>query len=140
MQIIHRLTAVSNPTRVFEVGTEIEGREVIEIKRYSEDSYCEYHVLDGDGNLIAIVDNAPAILDWKTIVVDGPRPERVEKCFYYEEQLGTEVKFGKPCCFICVTQEIRSSAPLHTMSDEQKAGHLKLGMQAIKLAFSENEE
>lgn len=79
MQIIHRLTVVSNPTRVFEVGTEIEGREVIEIKNmsleYEDHVHSEYHVLDGDGELISNVENAPVIVDWKTIAEDGPVPE-----------------------------------------------------------------
>ncbi|OMF17012.1 hypothetical protein BK131_03285 [Paenibacillus amylolyticus] len=78
MQIIHRLTVVSNPTRVFEVGTEIEGREVIEIKQvgteYEDHIHSEIHVMDGDGQLITSVENAPVIVDWKTIAEDGPAP------------------------------------------------------------------
>ncbi|MCM3206422.1 hypothetical protein SLT67_14170 [Paenibacillus illinoisensis] len=79
MQIIHRLTVVSNPTRVFEVGTEIDGREVIEIKQvgeeYEDHIHSEYYVLDENSHLITSVENAPVIVDWKTIVEDGPAPE-----------------------------------------------------------------
>lgn len=80
MQIIHRLTVVSNPTRVFEVGTEIEGREVIEIKQvgseYEDHVHSEYYVLDENGQLITSVENAPVIVDWKTIAEDGPVPDK----------------------------------------------------------------
>nr|WP_260866409.1 hypothetical protein [Paenibacillus xylanexedens] len=79
MQIIHRLTVVSNPTRVFEVGTEIEGREVIEIKQVGEELQSEFYVLDEDGNLIASVENAPVIVDYRQIAV-------------HDEEDGTEFK------------------------------------------------
>lgn len=79
MQIIQRLTVVSNPTRVFEVGTEIDGREVIEIKQvgdeYPDRVHSEFYVLDENGQLIASIENAPVIVDWKTIAEDGPVPE-----------------------------------------------------------------
>lgn len=72
MQVIQRLTVVSNPTRVFEVGTEIDGREVIEVKQvgYDHDGgmFSEFHVLDENGTLIASVENCPVIVDWKNIV------------------------------------------------------------------------
>ncbi|MCL6661743.1 hypothetical protein [Paenibacillus amylolyticus] len=73
MQIIHRLTVVSNPTRVFEVGTEIEGREVIEIKQVGEELpqhiHSEFYVLDENGHLITSVENAPVIVDYRQIAV-----------------------------------------------------------------------
>lgn len=79
MQIIHRLTVVSNPTRVFEVGSEIGGQEIIEIKQvgseFEDHIHSEYYVLDQNGHLITSVENAPVILDWKTIAEDGPAPE-----------------------------------------------------------------
>lgn len=69
--VIQRLTVISNPTRIFEVGTEIDGREVIEIKQvgYEHEGgmFSELHVLDEKGFLIASVENAPVILDWKAI-------------------------------------------------------------------------
>lgn len=65
--VIQRLTVVSNPTRIFEVGTEIDGREVIEIKQVGFEDSSEFHVLDEKGFLIASVENAPVILDWKVI-------------------------------------------------------------------------
>ncbi|WP_308722453.1 hypothetical protein [Paenibacillus polysaccharolyticus] len=81
MQIIHRLTVVSNPTRVFEVGTEIEGREVIEIKQVGEEFpdrvHSEFYVLDENGQLIASIENAPVIVDWKTIAEDGEAPRSI---------------------------------------------------------------
>ena len=73
MQVIHRLTVVSNPTRIFEVGTEIDGREVIEIKQvgyeHEGEMFSEFHVLDENDALIASVENCPVIADWKTIAV-----------------------------------------------------------------------
>ncbi|MEK5162027.1 hypothetical protein NYE69_06750 [Paenibacillus sp. FSL R5-0527] len=76
VQVIQKLTVVSNPTRIFEVGTEIEGREVIEIKQvgyeHGDGVFSEFHVLDENGNLIASTENCPVVLDWKTIVEDGP--------------------------------------------------------------------
>ncbi len=71
--VIQRLTVISNPTRVFEVGTEIDGREVIEIKQvgYEHEGgmFSEFQVLDEKGLLIASTENAPVILDWKVIAV-----------------------------------------------------------------------
>ncbi|MEK4994503.1 hypothetical protein [Paenibacillus sp. FSL H7-0918] len=62
---------VSNPTRVFEVGTEIDSHEVIEIKQvgseYEDHIHSEYVVLDEDGHMIASVENAPVIVDYKQI-------------------------------------------------------------------------
>lgn len=141
LQVIQKLMVVSNPTRIFEVGTEIEGRDVIEIKQvgYEQDGgglFSEFHVLDENGYLISSVENCPVIVDWKTIAEHG----EVEKCFYCEEQPATEVKFGKPCCFGCESQEISSSARVYAMSDNQKANHVKMGLQAFKLAFAENEK
>ncbi|MCM3699237.1 hypothetical protein [Paenibacillus macerans] len=76
LQVIQKLTVVSNPTRIFEVGTEIDGHEVIEIKQvgYEHDIgvFSEFHVLDENGNLISSIENCPVVLDWKTIVEDGP--------------------------------------------------------------------
>ncbi|GGF83023.1 hypothetical protein GCM10010912_30170 [Paenibacillus albidus] len=74
MQIIQRLTVVSNPTRVFEVGTEHDGCEVIEIRQvganYEDHVHSEFHVEDENGDLIASVENAPVIVDYKQIAVD----------------------------------------------------------------------
>ncbi|MEK3866347.1 hypothetical protein MHH60_23000 [Paenibacillus sp. FSL H7-0716] len=71
MQVIQKLTVVSNPTRVFEVGTEIDSSEVIEIKQvgseYEDHVHSEYVVLDEDGHMIASVENAPVIVDYKQI-------------------------------------------------------------------------
>lgn len=69
MQVIQKLTVVSNPTRLFEVGTEVDGREVIEIKQVGTEDFSEFWVLDENGELIASVENCPVILDWKTIAV-----------------------------------------------------------------------
>lgn len=72
MQVIQKLTVVSNPTRIFEVGTEVDGREVIEIRQvgtnFEESVHSEFHVEDENGDLISSIENAPVIVDWKTIV------------------------------------------------------------------------
>lgn len=72
MQIIQKLTVVSNPTRIFEVGTEVDGREVIEIRQvganYEDHVHSEFIIEDENGELIASVENAPVIIDWKSIV------------------------------------------------------------------------
>ncbi|AKG36133.1 hypothetical protein [Paenibacillus durus] len=75
MQIIHKLTVLSIPNRVFEVGTEVDGREVIEIRQYAELPYTEFCITDENGDLIASVENAPVIVDWKQIVEHGDPPE-----------------------------------------------------------------
>lgn len=69
MEIITRLTVVSNPTRIFEIGTEINGREVIEICWIGS----EYQVLDEDGYKIATIESAPVILDYQKIAVDDEK-------------------------------------------------------------------
>lgn len=73
LQVIQRLTVVSNPTRTFEVGTEINGREVIEIVQvgvqFENSIHSEYLVHDENGDLIASIENSPVIVDWKTIAV-----------------------------------------------------------------------
>lgn len=79
MQIIRKLTVISNPTRIFEVGTEMDGREVIEIRQvgvnYEDNVHSEFHVEDENGELIASVENAPVIIDWQSIVEhDVPVP------------------------------------------------------------------
>ncbi|WP_431785710.1 hypothetical protein [Paenibacillus lactis] len=69
MQIIQKLTVVSNPTRIFEVGTEVNGREVIEIKQVGDDNISEFWVIDENDHLIASIENCPVIVDWRTIAV-----------------------------------------------------------------------
>jgi len=73
LNVIQKLTVVSNPTRVFEVGTELNGREVIEIKQvgYEHENgiSSEFHVLDEDGELIVSIENCPVIVEWQTIAV-----------------------------------------------------------------------
>lgn len=73
MNVIQKLTVVSNPTRIFEVGTEINGREVIEIKQvgyeFETGIHSEFHVLDEDGGMIASIENCPVIVEWQTIAV-----------------------------------------------------------------------
>ncbi|MGF7050380.1 hypothetical protein J2T13_004918 [Paenibacillus sp. DS2015] len=72
MQVIQKLTVVSNPTRVFEVGTELNGREVIEIRQvgheYEDHVHSEFIIQDENGDLISSIENAPVILDYKQIV------------------------------------------------------------------------
>ncbi|MEK5318129.1 hypothetical protein NSS94_02445 [Paenibacillus sp. FSL L8-0644] len=71
MQVIQRLTVVSNPTRIFEVGTELNGCEVIEIKQvgteYENSVHSEFHVLDEDDVLIVSIENAPVVVEYRQI-------------------------------------------------------------------------
>ncbi|AJS59238.1 hypothetical protein [Paenibacillus sp. IHBB 10380] len=71
MQVIQKLTVVSNPTRVFEVGTELNGREVIEIKQVGEENFSEFIINDEDENLIVSIENCPVIVEYKEIVEHG---------------------------------------------------------------------
>ncbi|MFB6471244.1 hypothetical protein ACFCW7_00120 [Paenibacillus glucanolyticus] len=72
MQVIQKLTVVSNPTRIFEVGTEVNGREVIEIKQVGEDNISEFWVIDENEKIIVSVENCPVIAEWHEFVEDGP--------------------------------------------------------------------
>ncbi|WP_339271670.1 hypothetical protein MKY48_08480 [Paenibacillus sp. FSL W8-0187] len=72
MQVIQKLTVVSNPTRIFEVGTEVNNREVIEIKQVGYDNISEFWVLDENEKVIASVENCPVIVEWQEFVEDGP--------------------------------------------------------------------
>lgn len=69
--IIHRITVISNPTRIFEVGTELDGQEIIEMKQVGQEFedriHSEYHVLNEDGELIACIENAPVLVEYKQI-------------------------------------------------------------------------
>ncbi|MRN56797.1 hypothetical protein GJB61_28000 [Paenibacillus sp. LC-T2] len=71
MQVIQKLTVVSNPTRIFEVGTEQDGREIIEIRQvgseFEDRIHSEFIVTDEDGLMIASIENAPVIVDYKQI-------------------------------------------------------------------------
>ncbi|WP_433618728.1 hypothetical protein [Paenibacillus cellulositrophicus] len=71
MEVIQKLMVVSNPPRIYEVGTEINGRDVIEIKQvgyeFEGGIHSEFHVLDEEGSLIASVENCPVIVEWQTI-------------------------------------------------------------------------
>jgi len=69
VNVIQKLTVVSNPTRIFEVGTEINGREVIEIKQVGDEHLSEYWVMDEDEQLIVSIENCPVIVEWQTIAV-----------------------------------------------------------------------
>lgn len=76
MQVIQKLTVVSNPTRTFEVGTELNGREVIEIEQigatYEDHVHSEFVIRDEDGNLIISIENCPVIVEYQMIAVhDG---------------------------------------------------------------------
>ncbi|GGH17017.1 hypothetical protein [Paenibacillus segetis] len=83
MQVIQKLTIVGNQTRVFEVGTELNGRVVIEIKQvgteFEECVHSEFHVLDEDGELIASIENAPVIVDWQVIAVDDNEKDPLQR-------------------------------------------------------------
>lgn len=70
MQLIQKLTVVYNPSRVFEVGNEINGRVVIEIKQVGEDNFSEFWVLDEDEKLIVSIENCPVIVEWQEVAED----------------------------------------------------------------------
>lgn len=70
MQVIQKLTVVSNPTRIFEVGTEVNGREVIEIKQVGDDNISEFWVVDENENIIVSIENCPVIVEWQEVVED----------------------------------------------------------------------
>ncbi|WP_163855734.1 hypothetical protein [Paenibacillus elgii] len=61
-------------------------------------------------------------------------------CFYCENKAATSIKLGEPICEECNKEEIRTSAPLHRMSEKQKARALKFSLRAFKHAFSEDEK
>ncbi|MBO2942775.1 hypothetical protein JJQ72_02090 [Paenibacillus sp. F411] len=67
MQVIQKLTVVSNPTRFFEVGTEVNNREIIEIKQVGDDNISEFWVIDENEQIIASIENCPVIVEWQNI-------------------------------------------------------------------------
>ncbi|MBY9081049.1 hypothetical protein KIH86_23125 [Paenibacillus sp. HN-1] len=79
MQIIQKLTVLCTPNRIFEVGTEVDGREIIAIKQvrqnFENSVHSEFLIEDENGDLIGSVENAPVIVDWKTISEHGDPPE-----------------------------------------------------------------
>lgn len=76
MRVIQKLTVVSNPTRVFEVGTELNGVAIIEIgdlgREYEDHVHSEYHILDENGELIVAIKNSPVIVEYQEIVEHDP--------------------------------------------------------------------
>lgn len=70
MQVIQKLTVVSNPTRVFEVGTEVNKREVIEIKQVGDENISEFWVVDEDSEIIVSIENCRVILEWQKVAED----------------------------------------------------------------------
>ncbi|MEI4920577.1 hypothetical protein Q8G81_34000, partial [Klebsiella pneumoniae] len=66
-----KLMVVCSTPRFYEVGTELNGRDVIEIKNmsdeYEDHIHSEYWVLDENGELIASIENCPVIVEWQTI-------------------------------------------------------------------------
>ncbi|MGN7167929.1 hypothetical protein ACTHSJ_18885 [Paenibacillus cellulositrophicus] len=71
MEVIQKLMVVCSTPRFYEVGTELNGRDVIEIKNmsdeYEDHIHSEYWVLDENGELIASIENCPVIVEWQTI-------------------------------------------------------------------------
>ncbi|CAM3302575.1 MULTISPECIES: hypothetical protein [Paenibacillus] len=70
MQVIQKLTVVSNPTRIFEVGTEVNGREVIEIKQVGDENISEFWVVDENEKIIVSIENCPVIVEWQEVAED----------------------------------------------------------------------
>lgn len=75
VQVIQCLTVITSKQRVFEVGTEVNGRVVIEIKQvgseYEDHVHSEYIILGENGELISSIENCPVVVDYQLIVVDG---------------------------------------------------------------------
>ncbi|PAD73937.1 hypothetical protein [Paenibacillus campinasensis] len=70
MQVIQKLTVVSNPTRIFEVGTEMNGREIIEIKQVGDENISEFWVVDENEKIIVSIENCPVIVEWQEVAED----------------------------------------------------------------------
>ncbi|KAF6569049.1 hypothetical protein G9G53_22415 [Paenibacillus sp. EKM206P] len=72
MQVIQSITIATIPTFVFAVGGEHNDREIIEIKQvgavYEDHVHSEFFVLDGEGELIVSIENAPVIVEYRQIV------------------------------------------------------------------------
>lgn len=76
MQVIQSVIVLtSQDTRTYEVGGEVRGQAIIEIKNmsveYEDHIHSEYHVFGEDEELIATVENCPVIVEWQKIAVDG---------------------------------------------------------------------
>jgi hypothetical protein len=73
MQVIQRLIVGFNPPRIFEVGTEYEGQVIIKIAsagtEFEQSVHSEYHIEDEHGRLIAHIENAPVIVEYRQIAV-----------------------------------------------------------------------
>lgn len=75
IEVIRKLTVITNPVMVFEVGeVHINGKEIIEIKQigstYEDHVHSEYVISDEDGEMIASVENAPVIVEYLQISED----------------------------------------------------------------------
>lgn len=73
--IIQSVTVISAVPICFAVGGVHNDREIIEIKQVGYETLSEFHVLDEEGELIVSIENAPVVVEWKQIVVDGT-PEK----------------------------------------------------------------
>ncbi|WP_136604629.1 hypothetical protein [Paenibacillus dokdonensis] len=67
MQVIQKLTVISVPNHVYEVGTEINGREVIEIKQVGDADFSEFWVIDENEKVIISIENCPVIVEWQEV-------------------------------------------------------------------------
>lgn len=53
-------------------------------------------------------------------------------CYYCQKNKPETTVFGKPICSDCHSMDIRTTAPLHRMDDEQKAFALKLAVYLFR--------
>lgn len=51
------------------------------------------------------------------------------ECWYCEDEKAATTKFGKLICTTCNEREIRTTAPIHRMTDEQKANVLRMAIE-----------
>jgi len=70
VRIISKLTVLcGSSSRTFEVGNVINGLTVAKISNngaeYDNHIHSEYHVLDANGDLISVIENASVIVDWQ---------------------------------------------------------------------------
>jgi hypothetical protein len=69
VQVIQSLIVLSTPNRCYEVGSEVNGHIVIEIK-HEDNFHSEYLVMDENGDLIVSVENCPVVVEYQQLAVE----------------------------------------------------------------------
>ena len=73
MKVIQSVTVVTRDgLKTYEVGREVRGQVIIEIKsvglEYEDHVHSEYHALDEKGEVILAIENCPVIVEWQEVV------------------------------------------------------------------------